>query len=171
MSCIINLGTGQAPGTISHASDPIWTIFNAQADIITGPAVLVGNPIWGPAPQGLHWIATQPGVQAGGDQYPEGDYIYQAVFYGDEGVLNFRVKADNAVKVFLNGTLMLVWGDDTGVSHSGWQNFSPLQTITTGFQETNTLILKVHNNSSTTMEHTWAFCWRDNSSIAPATRH
>lgn len=146
MSCSANLGTGQSPGVINTASDPIWKIFNASQDIITGPAVLIGNPVWGPAPGGLHWIATQPGLNSGGNQYPGGEYIYEAVFNGDQGVLRFSVKADNAVRVFLNGAFLMSWGDDTGVSHSGWTTFSPVQNVTTGFQAVNTLDLRVHNN-------------------------
>ena len=147
MSCTINLGTGQAPGVANHASDPVWKIFDIKRDVVTGPAVLIGNPKWGAAPTGLHWIATQPGPNSGGDQYLDGNYAFQTDFYGDEGVLTFRVKADNAVKVYLGGTLLLDWGDPTGVSYSGWQSFSPLQTVTSGLQTVNTLTLILHNNA------------------------
>lgn len=149
MSCPLNLGTGQAPGVVNQASDPLWKSFDPVGDVFTG-AVLVGNPVWGAAPAGLHWIATHPGFGSGANQYTGGDYTFQALFDGDEGILTFRVKADNAVKVYLNGVLILTWGDNTGVSSAGWNTFSPLQIVTTGFLDVNTLDLVVHNNVGTT---------------------
>src|ERR1035438_8544458 len=69
-----NLGTGQAPGTVNTASDPIWNIVSAPkgSGNTSGPAVLIGKPIWGPAPPGLHWIATMPGANSGGSSYQIG---------------------------------------------------------------------------------------------------
>jgi hypothetical protein len=61
-------------------------------------------------------------------------------------VLSFSVKADNAVSVFLNGVLLMSWGDFMGMTQSGWSSFSPVQTVTTGFQAVNRLELRVHNN-------------------------
>jgi hypothetical protein len=145
MGCPINLSTGQSPNVLDTASDPLWQIFDAQQDIFTGPAVPIGAPVWGPAPQDLHWIATQAGANSGGSQYPVGDYIFQAVFHGDAGTLSFRVKADNAVRVLLNGTLLLTWGDPAGANTSGWQTFSPWQSVTSGLQAVNKLDLIVHN--------------------------
>src|ERR1017187_1469894 len=63
-----NLGTGQAPGTVNTASDPIWNIVPnidntlAPTGNTSGPAVPIGDPVsaWVPEPSGLHWIATEP---------------------------------------------------------------------------------------------------------------
>jgi hypothetical protein len=148
-SCSVNLGTGRAPGVVNTASDPVWKIFDEKKDITVGPAVLIGTPTWGAPPSGLHWIATQPGFSSGGNQYTAGDYIFYATFKGSQGVLNFRVKADNAVDVSLNNIPLLTWGNKKNENdHSGWTNFSPVQTVATGFLATNTLILRVHNLDS-----------------------
>jgi hypothetical protein len=147
---VINLGTGQSPGTVDTASDPIWMIIGAPSGSPnSGPAVLIGNPIWGPAPAGLHWIATEPGPNSGGPQYPAGDYTYEVTFNGSSGSLGFSVKADNAVDVFLNGSIipLLSWGDPTGTLPTGWATFSPVQNVNTGFQAVNHLDLVVHNPS------------------------
>ena len=147
-SCSVNLGTGQAPGVVDTASDPIWNIFDVKKDLDLGPAVPIGKPGWGAAPAGLHWIATRPGSTSGGN-YPAGDYTYYTYFRGAQGSLSFSVKADNAVKVILNGNVLLSWGDATGVNTTGWASFSPVQTVTTGFtgyQGINLLELVVHNN-------------------------
>ena len=146
MSCSVNLGTGQAPGVANQATDPIWRFYDPIHDTDTNPAVLIGTPIWGAAPGGLHWIATQPGANSGGSQYPAGNTTYLTDFGGDDGVLSFSVKADNAVSVFLNGVLLMSWGDFMGMTQSGWSSFSPVQTVTTGFQAVNRLELRVHNN-------------------------
>jgi hypothetical protein len=144
---ITNLGTGQFPGTVGTASDPIWRIISAPTGNMTGAAVLIGDPIWGAAPAGLHWIATDPSpADTGGAQYAAGTYIYDATFSGAAGLLQFSIKADNAVDVFLNGPQIYSWGDPTGVLTTGWATFSPVQTITTGFLAVNTLELRVHNN-------------------------
>ncbi len=145
-SCSVNLGTGRAPGVVNTASDPVWKIFDEKKDITVGPAVLIGDPTWGAPPSGLHWIATQPGFNSGGNQYAAGNYIFYTTFKGSQGVLNFSVKADNAVDVILNGKLLLTWGTKDGSDHSGWNSFSPTQTVTTGFLPTNTLQLTVHND-------------------------
>ena len=147
-SCSVNLGTGQAPGVPDKASDPVWQFFDPKTDTVI-PAVLIGNPVWGAPPSGLHWIASQPGPLSGGSQYAAGDYIFYATFQGSQGVLNFQVKADNAVDVTLNSTPLLTWGNKINdKDHSGWNSFSPMQTIVTGFQQTNYLILTVHNLGS-----------------------
>jgi hypothetical protein len=115
----------------------------------SGPAVLIGDPVWGAAPAGSHWIATDPlPADPGGSQYAAGTYVYAATFFGDSGILSFMVKADNAVSVYLNGNPvpLLNWGDPAGVLSTGWATFSPLQTVTSGFQAVNTLELDVHNN-------------------------
>ena len=156
---ITNLGTGQVPGTVGTASDPIWRIISAPTGNTTGAAVLIGDPIpvWGAAPAGLHWIATDPlPANPGGSQYAPGDYQYETTIYcAYTCLLTFSIKADNAVNVFLNGLgpphLIYSWGDPTGTYNSGWATFSPVQTITTGFVVgMNTLDLVVHNNGGQT---------------------
>jgi hypothetical protein len=152
---ITNLGTGQVPGTVGTASDPIWRIISAPTGNTTGPAVLIGDPIWGAAPAGLHWIATDPlPADAGGSQYAAGDYKYETTINcAYTCLLTFSIKADNAVNVFLNGNLNPIysWGDPAGVLTTGWATFSPVQTITTGFLVgVNTLDLVVHNNGGQT---------------------
>jgi hypothetical protein len=148
---ITNLDTGQSPGVVNTASDPIWKILSAPFGNTSGPAVLIGDPIWGAAPAGSHWIATDPApADSGGSQYSAGTYRYAATFLGDSGILSFAVKADNAVSVFLNGNPLLNWGDPGGVLPTGWATFSPLQTVTSGFQAVNTLELDVENNGTYT---------------------
>ena len=154
---ITNLGTGQVPGTVGTASDPIWRIISAPTGNTSGPAVLIGDPIWGAAPAGLHWIATDPApADPGGSQYAAGTYIYDTtVTCAYACLLTFSIKADNAVDVFLNRNVypnsIYSWGDPTGTNSSGWATFSPVQTITTGFLVgVNTLDLVVHNNGSYT---------------------
>lgn len=143
---ITNLGTGQVPGTVGTASDPIWQIISAPTGNTSGPAVLIGDPIWGAAPAGLHWIATDP-RNPGGPQYAAGDYKYETTINCAYAcLLTFSIKADNAVNVFLNGNPIYSWGDPAGVLTTGWATFSPVQTITTGFSAVNTLDLVVHNN-------------------------
>ena len=144
---ITNLDTGQAPGVVNTASDPIWNILSAPFGKTSGHAVLIGDPIWGAAPAGSHWIATDPApADSGGSQYTAGTYSYITTFAGDSGILSFMVKADNAVAVRLNGNLLLNWGDPGGVLSTGWATFSPLQTVTSGFLAVNTLELDVENN-------------------------
>ena len=150
---ITNLGTGQVPGTVGTASDPIWRIISAPTGNTTGAAVLIGDPIWGAAPAGLHWIATDPlPADAGGSQYAPEDYKYETTINCAYAcLLTFKIKADNAVNVFLNNNTIYSWGDPTGTNSSGWATFSPVQTITTGFLVgVNTLDLVVHNNGSYT---------------------
>jgi hypothetical protein len=149
-----NLGTGQSPGTVNTASDPIWNIVSDPNGNPPGPAVLIGKPVWGAAPLGLHWIATMPGSNSGGSGYAGGYYTYQATFSGEAGVLSFSVKADNAVCAYLNGTQLdldaptsLCWGDPTGGNSTGWSSFSPTLKVTTGFLPSNTLTLVVFNKS------------------------
>ena len=142
----INLGTGQS-GTVNTASDPIWSILGAPTGNTSGPAVLIGDPIWGAAPAGLHWIATDPSpADSGGTQYLAGDYMYATTFNGGAGLLTFSIKADNAVTVYLNTIPIYNWGDPAGILATGWATFSPTQIITTGFLPVNTLELIVHNN-------------------------
>src|ERR1039457_6421519 len=148
---ITNLDTGRdtgvSPGVVNTASDPIWNILSAPFGKTSGPAVLIGDPVWGAAPAGPHWIATDPApADSGGSQYTAGTYSYITTFTGDSGILSFMVKADNAVAVRLNGNLLLNWGDPGGVLSTGWATFSPLQTVTSGFQAVNTLELDVENN-------------------------
>jgi hypothetical protein len=144
-----NLGTGQAPGTVNTASDPIWNIVSAPkgSGNTSGPAVLIGIPVWGAAPLGLHWIATMPGTNSGGSSYPAGNYTYQATFSGDAGVLSFRVKADNYVCAYLNATVTpsLCWGDPNGILPTGWIGWSPTVNVATGLLPVNTLTLVVYN--------------------------
>jgi hypothetical protein len=147
---ITNLGTGQVPGTVGTASDPIWRIIGAPTGNTSGPAVLIGDPIWGAAPAGLHWIATDPS-NAGGSQYAEGTYTYETtISCAYTCGLTFSIKADNAVDVLLNGNDIFSWGDPNGILSTGWATFSPVQTITTGFSAVNTLDLVVHNNGGYT---------------------
>jgi hypothetical protein len=143
--CTFNLGTGQSPGTVNTASDPIWRIIDIKTDVDKGPAVLVGTPTssWSQAPQGLHWIATRPGPTSGGD-YPPGDYYFYTTFKGDQGVLSFSVAADNEVKVYLNDKLILDWG----TNGAGFLTPSPMQYVTTGLLPDNNLTLVVHNRGS-----------------------
>ena len=134
------------------ASDPIWRIISAPTGNTTGAAVLIGVPIWGAAPAGLHWIATDP-ADAGGLQCASGDYKYETTINcAYTCLLTFSIKADNAVDVFVNGNPNPIysWGDPTGSNNSGWATFSPVQSITTGFSAVNTLDLVVHNNGSHT---------------------
>ena len=158
-----NLGTGQAPGTVNTASDPIWNIVTnpngtpAPTGNTSGPAVLIGKPIWGAAPPGLHWIATVPGPTSGGPQYNAGYYTYQATFSGDAGVLSISVKADNYVCAYLNGnqidldgTASMCWGDPNGILPTGWASWSPTVNVATGFLPVNTLTLVVENNAGYT---------------------
>ncbi|MGA2740869.1 MAG: hypothetical protein ABSG65_25955 [Bryobacteraceae bacterium] len=167
-----NLGTGQAPGTVNTASDPIWNIVPnppnplnqpfAPTGNTSGPAVLIGGqPIWGYAPTGLDWIATVPGPTSGGSQYNRGYYTYQATFSGDAGVLSLSVKADNSVCAYLNyGTPSAIqmqfpgpnapcWGDPAGNSSTGWATFGTA-TIATGFLPVNTVTLLVFNDGAFT---------------------
>ncbi len=144
----INLGTGQSPGIIDTASDPIWTIVSAASGNTSGPAVLLGSPIWGAAPDNLHWIATDP-VRLGGSQYATGNFDYRTTFIGS-GVLSFSVKADNAVTVYLDNTAILNWGDPNGVATTGFTTFSPVQTVNIASPSAHSLDLVVHNDSSYT---------------------
>ena len=147
---ITNLGTGQFPGTVGTASDPIWRIISALTGNTTGAAVLIGDPIWGAAPAGLHWIATDPSpADTGGAQYAAGTYIYDTTFSGD-GLLRFSIKADNAVDVFLDTKKILSWGDPNGILSTGWATFSPVQSIATGYAAVHTLELRVENNGGYT---------------------
>ena len=149
-----NLGTGQAPGTVGTASDPIWNIVPnpnktlAPTGNTSGPAVPIGDPVWGPAPSGLHWIATEPSSKGdpGGTEYARGYYTYQATFSGDAGVLSFSVAADNWVCAYLNGNQIGLNGAPN-TCWTGWSPLSPTVTITTGFLPVNTLTLVVYNES------------------------
>ena len=92
--------------------------------------MLIKDPVWGAAPAGLHWIATDP-ADAGGSQYAPGDYTYETTINCAYAcLLTFKIKADNAVNVFLNGNSIYSWG---GIGSTGWATFSPVQTITAGF--------------------------------------
>src|ERR1039457_6156743 len=162
-----NLGTGQAPGTVGTASDPIWNIVPnpnntpAPTGNTSGPAVPIGDPVsaWVPAPSGLHWIATEPSSKGdpGGPEYAKGNYTYQATFSGDAGVLSFRVAADNYVCAYLNNYGMQInldppsgpncWGFP---SEHGFSPWSPIVNITTGFLPVNTLTLVVYNQAAFT---------------------
>jgi hypothetical protein len=143
--CYRNVGTGQAPGVADTASDPIWTISDKNG-VDLGPAVPIGNPVWGAAPAGLRWINTKPGASSGG-LYPAGDYIYNVnLGYGQGGELSFAVKADNAVSVYLNKVLLLNWGDTNGILSTGWASFSPVQSVTLNPNgNDNVLTMVVHN--------------------------
>lgn len=164
-----NIGTGQAPGTANTASDPVWTIGSAPSGNTSGPAVIIGSPIWGLVlPAGLNWIATIPGTGSGGPSYNGGDYIYEVTFdapAGGAALSGFSVAADNAVNVFLNasastlatyastpcttGTLgcLTTWGDFSNINTSGFSAFSSptiSTSIPTGW---NTIYLEVENGA------------------------
>src|ERR1019366_4165437 len=124
---ITNLGTGQVPGTVGTASDPIWRIISAPTGNTTGPAVLIGDPIWGAAPAGLHWIATDPlPADAGGAQYAPGDYKYETTINcAYTCLLTFSIKADNAVDVFLNNNTIYSLGRSNRDQQFGMGHVQP----------------------------------------------
>ena len=147
-SSACDIDTGQLPGVASTASDPFWTIVSAAQGNTSGPAVLIGDPIWSlpltptVLANGVHWISTVPSPgDPGGAAYAGGDYIYALSFNApvSGASYSFKVAVDNAVNVFLNpsaATLtanlstactacLLTWGDFGNSSNGGFVSFSP----------------------------------------------
>jgi hypothetical protein len=148
---ILNLNTGQL-GTVGSYSDPHWTIVSAPGGSglnSSGAAYLEQNTynsgkLWSATAAGANYIsAGDCGQQVYTASCGAGVYLFSTTFTSvGTGSLNFQVAGDNEVKVFLNGTLLIDYGNQTDAT--AWTNLSSLVTSST-LNGVNTLYLEVIN--------------------------
>jgi hypothetical protein len=128
------------------ASDPHYLItVAAQGPINTGAIVMVNNAAWLANSTASTWIGV---VNSGAANVAVGNFYFRTTFdltglEPSTAQISFKVSVDNdMVDVVLNG-------NSTGLSFSGFGGFSPTMTLTSGFVEgLNTLEFRTVNGGT-----------------------
>src|SRR5688572_16866636 len=128
------------------ASDPHYLItVAAQGPINTGAIVMVNNAAWLANSPASTWIGV---VNSGAANVAVGNFYFRTTFdltglEPSTAQISFKVSVDNdMVDVVLNG-------NSTGLSFSGFGGFSPTMTLTSGFVEgLNTLEFRTVNGGT-----------------------
>ncbi len=116
------------------AFDPHYTITSTPGGPFGSAVVQLNHPAWlannAAGTPGSSWIST---TATGTDNIAPGEYVYETTFdltnlSGANAQLLIAVAADNSVNILLNG-------EETGFTHSGFAAFSAPFLITSGFIE------------------------------------